>query len=87
MPAEREGPYGVHDMSGNVYEYCQDYYGEYADSAQVNPRGPETGDVRVRRGGGWNSCSLSTMVTARIAQDSPGHKGPGNGFRVADEIE
>lgn len=48
-------PYGVHDMAGNVYEWVQDWYDPayYVDSPLDNPAGPESGTLRVLRGGGW----------------------------------
>jgi formylglycine-generating enzyme required for sulfatase activity len=79
--------YALHDMSGNVWEYCSDYFGAYPDSAEVDPTGPAEGDVRSRRGGGWNSCELTTTTTARTDQDNPDHKGPGIGFRVAADTD
>ena len=45
--------FGLHDMLGNVYEWCADWYGDYSSSSQANPTGPLSGSYRVIRGGGW----------------------------------
>ena len=50
---------GIYDMSGNVWEWCQDWDGAYSSSSQVNPTGANSGTFRVRRGG---SCSNSAVV-------------------------
>ena len=54
-PVETKQPneLGIYDMSGNVREWCQDWYGIYSSSSQTNPQGPISGVNRISRGGSW----------------------------------
>ena len=56
---------GIYDMSGNVWEWCQDWKGSYSSSAQTNPKGPSSGSYRVIRCGGWGSSARFCRVANR----------------------
>ena len=56
---------GIYDMSGNVYEWCQDYYGSYSSSSQTNPTGPSSGSSCVARGGSWLYAAKDCRVSSR----------------------
>ena len=76
--------WGLYDMHGNVSEWCSDRYGPYDAGAQVDPTGPETGDNRVIRGGGYSDTSDNCRSAWRLGLDSSTENGV-IGFRVAGQ--
>ena len=73
---------GIYDMSGNVWEWCQDWKGSYIGSAQTNPKGPSSGSYRVDRGGSWFNFAWSCRVACRYCH-TPDYRYFDLGFRLA----
>jgi formylglycine-generating enzyme required for sulfatase activity len=73
---------GLHDMSGNVYEWCNDWYGAFSAGAQTNPTGPATGTNRVLRGGSWG-YTTNVVRSSYRGNNTPDNTLDRFGFRVA----
>ncbi len=79
----RPNAWGLFDMGGNVWEWCSDWHGGYADSVAIDPKGPKAGTRRVIRGGSYSNSSWDCRSAERGSCEPQNKAG---GFRVVAEF-
>ena len=76
---------GLYDMSGNMAEWCQDWFGSLESKSQVNPMGATTGKMRILKGGSWNHAKVVSRVNYRL-RTYPRIKSSSFGFRIVSRV-
>ena len=78
---KKSNAFGIHDMSGNVWEWCWDWYGDYLPESILDPTGDPNGVNKVSRGGCWRGGTWGTRVSGRYRYE-PSFRNSNIGFRL-----
>ncbi len=88
VASKKSNELGLYDMSGNVMEWCYDWYGDYNDEVTINPAGPSTGTFRVMRGGCFFGHYTPAQCTVSYRSNAAPRFGESHfGFRLAMSLE